>query len=64
VSTADGFTIIHSSSFCLSNESGENIDNGVELDYRIIDPKTNEFNAELFYDYVTIANYYASLLED
>ena len=55
-STADGVPFYHSNTFCLFNSEGENIDGGVETDFEIISENG-------FYDFVTIANYYASLTE-
>ena len=69
VTTADGITYQQSSTHCLSNDKGENIDLGVPLDYEIEVSKTQHPNypnvmvpsAPKFYDFVTIASYLNSL---
>ena len=69
--TAEGLTYYRSSHHCLSNLSGENIDNGVDLDYEIEvtkelmspDIELYQLTSTKFYDFVTIANYLNSLSE-
>ena len=60
VSTADGITMYHSSSTCLTNANGDNIDSGVELDYEILN-EDGELDCSLFYNFEIIAAYYESL---
>lgn len=67
--TVDGLTYYRSSHHCLSNLSGDNIDDGVPLDFEIeitktpnaSNPKLYDVNAPKFYDFVTVANYLNSL---
>ena len=69
-STADGLTYYRSSHHCLSNASGDNIDLGVALDYEIQINETKldqyggkviEVDGSRFYDFVTIADYLATV---
>lgn len=61
-STADGITFIHSNYHCLSNANGDNIDDGVPLDFEIpIYDESGVFDGSHLYDYVTIKDYLDTL---
>lgn len=61
-STAEGITQYHSSFNCLTNNSGNNIDSGVDLDFEIpITTSDSGLDYSKFYDFVTIAEYLNTL---
>ena len=58
-STADGIPYAHSSYLCLTDQSGENIDGGVEVDFAIERPSISShlYDASAFFDTQSISNY-------
>ena len=60
--TADGIHYVHSSYTCLSDNSGNNIDSGVPVDFEIEHPVINNVleNYSQFFNFETVSSYLSS----